>query len=158
VGELFHFVVLGVLERHLSAVDVDLVRGQRNGRDLRVVHRGSSQGHGEQCDDGHARDRGAGREKVPMRRLPPSRVELNMDNLSRKEFIVLLVGTATAAACGGSSSEGPSGNCAANGTTVQIAQNTGHVLIVSKADITAGVQKTYTMQGDPSHTHDVTLS
>ena len=79
-------------------------------------------------------------------------------DMTRKEFIVLLVGTATAAACGGSSSAGPSGNCAANGTTVQIAQNTSHVLVVSKADIAAGVQKTYTMQGDATHTHDVTLT
>ncbi|MCA1828019.1 MAG: hypothetical protein ABR567_10420 [Myxococcales bacterium] len=78
-------------------------------------------------------------------------------DLTRKEFIVLLIGSA-AAACGGSSSDTPSGNCAANGTSVQIAQNTGHILNVSKADIAAGVQKTYTMQGDPSHTHDVTLT
>ena len=78
-------------------------------------------------------------------------------DMTRKEFIVLLVGSA-AAACGGSSSESPSGNCAANGTSVSIAQNTGHVLVVSSADIAAGAQKTYTMTGDPTHTHDVTLT
>ena len=78
-------------------------------------------------------------------------------DLSRKEFLVLLIGSA-AAACGGSS-DGPSGNCAANGTAVQIAQNTGHVLMVSKADVAAGVAKTYDIQGsDSTHTHQVTLS
>ena len=78
-------------------------------------------------------------------------------DLTRKEFIVLLVGSA-AAACGGSSSNSPSGNCAANGTSIQIAQNTSHVLVVSKDDINAGVDKTYLMTGDPTHTHMVTLS
>ena len=78
-------------------------------------------------------------------------------DLSRKEFLVLLIGSA-AAACGGSS-DGPSGNCAANGTAVTIAQNTGHSLVVSKADIAAGVEKTYDIQGiDSTHTHKVTIT
>jgi hypothetical protein len=77
--------------------------------------------------------------------------------LTRKEFLVLLVGSA-AAACGGSS-DSASGNCAANGTAVSIAQNTGHALVISKADITAGVDKTYDIQGiDSSHTHKVTIT
>ena len=80
-------------------------------------------------------------------------------DLTRKQFLMLLAGSAAAAACGGSSSpQGPSGNCAANGTNVQIAQNTGHVLVVSKQDIAAGVDKTYVMTGDPSHTHNITLT
>ena len=78
-------------------------------------------------------------------------------DLTRKEFIVLLIGSA-AAACGGSS-DGASGNCAANGTAVSIAQNTGHVLLVSKDEVAAGVAKTYDIQGtDTSHTHQVTLT
>jgi hypothetical protein len=80
-------------------------------------------------------------------------------DLTRKQFLVLLAGTAAAAACGGSSSpETPSGNCTANGTKVGISQNTGHILVVSKDDIAAGVDKTYVMTGDPSHTHNVTLT
>jgi hypothetical protein len=81
-------------------------------------------------------------------------------DLTRKEFLVLLLGSA-AAACGGSSSENintPSGNCLANGTNIQISQNTGHVVVVTKDDINAGVDKTYLMTGDPSHTHQVTLT
>lgn len=80
-------------------------------------------------------------------------------DLTRKEFLVLLLGSA-AAACGGSSTDinTASGNCLANGTNIQIAQNTGHVLVVSKDDVNAGVDKTYLMTGDPSHTHQVTLT
>jgi len=78
-------------------------------------------------------------------------------DVTRKEFLVLMIGSA-AAACGGSS-DSPSGNCAANGTAVSIAQNTGHVLMVSKDDIAAGVAKTYDIQGtDTTHTHQVTLT
>src|SRR5438270_525207 len=58
-------------------------------------------------------------------------------DLTRKEFLVLMIGSA-AAACGGSS-DGPSGNCAANGTAVSIAQNTGHVLLVSKDEVAAAM-------------------
>jgi hypothetical protein len=78
-------------------------------------------------------------------------------DLSRKEFLWLLVGGA-AAACGGSA-PGPSGNCAANGSNSIISQNTGHLLIVTKADIAAGVDKTYDIRGtDTTHTHSVTLT
>jgi hypothetical protein len=79
-------------------------------------------------------------------------------DLTRKEFLTLVIGSAAAAACGGSS-PGPSGNCAANGTNSIISQNTGHSFIVTKADIAAGVAKTYDIQGtDASHTHSVTLT
>ena len=80
-------------------------------------------------------------------------------DLTRKEFLTLVIGSAAAAACGGSSAPGPSGNCAANGSASTIAQNTGHSLIVTKADIAAGVEKTYDIRGtDTSHTHSVTLT
>ncbi len=79
-------------------------------------------------------------------------------DLTRKEFITLIIGSAAAAACGGSSS-GRSGNCAANGSNSTISENTGHSLIVTKADIAAGVAKTYDIRGtDTSHTHSVTLT
>ena len=78
-------------------------------------------------------------------------------DLTRKEFLVLVVGGAAAAACGGSS--GPSGDCLKNGSNSIISQNTGHSLIVTQADISAGVAKTYDIRGtDTSHTHTVTLS
>jgi hypothetical protein len=78
--------------------------------------------------------------------------------LTRKEFLFLVLGSA-AAACGGSSAPAAAGNCAANGSNSIISQNTGHSLIVSKADIAAGVAKTYDIRGtDASHTHSVTLT
>lgn len=79
-------------------------------------------------------------------------------DLTRKEFLTLVLGGAAVAACGGSAS-GPSGNCAANGSTASISSNTGHSLIVTKADIAAGLEKTYDIQGtDLTHTHSVTLT
>ncbi len=39
-----------------------------------------------------------------------------------------------------------------------IADNHGHALVVSPADVAAGVAKTYSIQGASSHSHDVTLS
>lgn len=76
--------------------------------------------------------------------------------LTRKEFLVLVVGGAAAAACGGSDT---SGDCLKNGSNSTISQNTGHSLIVTQADIAAGVAKTYDIRGtDASHTHSVTLS
>ncbi len=78
--------------------------------------------------------------------------------ITRKEFLVLAIG-GMAAACGGSSSETPSGNCAQNGTQATISQNTGHQLVVTQADVAAGVAKTYDIRGtDTTHTHQVTLS
>lgn len=81
-------------------------------------------------------------------------------DLTRKEFLTLVIGGVAVSACGGSSSPaGPSGDCAANGSSSTISQNTGHSLIVSKADIAAGVDKTYDIRGtDTSHTHSVTLT
>jgi hypothetical protein len=54
----------------------------------------------------------------------------------------------------------PNGNadCAANGTAVSIGGNHGHTLAVSKADVTAGTEKTYTIQGSSLHDHSVTLT
>ncbi|HEY0254550.1 MAG TPA: hypothetical protein VGC41_23645, partial [Kofleriaceae bacterium] len=46
----------------------------------------------------------------------------------------------------------------ANGTAVQIAANHGHVLVVSKADVAAGVDKTYDITGNATHAHSVTLT
>ncbi len=50
------------------------------------------------------------------------------------------------------------GNCNANGTTVAIGTNHGHVLVVSKADITAGTEKTYDITGTSAHAHSVTIT
>lgn len=85
--------------------------------------------------------------------------------MSRKEFLqfsMVGAGAALAAACGGTSGGAmqtpPAGNCLANGSTSQIGGNHGHVLVVTKADIAAGVAKTYDIQGSASHTHQVMLT
>lgn len=49
-------------------------------------------------------------------------------------------------------------SCNMNGTLVQIAANHGHELLVSKADIAAGVDKTYSIMGMSIHDHTVTIT
>jgi len=83
--------------------------------------------------------------------------------MTRKDFLRLALfgGASLAAACGGSSDgamQGPSGNCSANGTVATIGGNHGHVLVVSKADVIAGAQKTYDIRGTADHTHQVMLT
>ncbi|AZJ35878.1 hypothetical protein D6T69_10230 [Tenacibaculum singaporense] len=52
----------------------------------------------------------------------------------------------------------PSGNCINNGTNSAISANHGHSLSVSKEDVQAGVQKSYSIQGSSPHNHTVTLT
>ena len=52
----------------------------------------------------------------------------------------------------------PVANCLENGTAVSIGANHGHNLTVSKADVTAGSEKTYTLTTGNGHTHEVTLT
>ena len=52
----------------------------------------------------------------------------------------------------------PFGNCAANGAEdFAISGNHGHELVVPAADVTAGAQKSYDIQGTSPHFHTVTL-
>ena len=50
------------------------------------------------------------------------------------------------------------GNCLANGTVSQISGNHGHVIVVSKDDITAAVDKDYHIMGGALHDHVVTIT
>lgn len=50
------------------------------------------------------------------------------------------------------------GDCTMNGTAVVIGANHGHVLVVSQADVAAGVAKTYSIQGTSLHDHTVTIT
>lgn len=52
----------------------------------------------------------------------------------------------------------PVANCVENGTEVSIGANHGHSLTVSKEDVAAGSEKTYTLTTGNGHTHQVTLS
>lgn len=95
--------------------------------------------------------------------------------MDRKTFIRKTVGAMLIAipaysllGCSGSDDDGSAGNpnpnpnpqadCLANGTSSNIGSNHGHTLTVSKADVEAGVAKTYSIQGSSGHNHNVTLS
>ncbi len=49
-------------------------------------------------------------------------------------------------------------NCLDNGTASSIGSNHGHSLAVSKEDVDAGAEKTYSIQGTSNHDHSVTLT
>jgi hypothetical protein len=86
-------------------------------------------------------------------------------SMTRKEFLATLAGAAgiatLATACGGGGGTADSatvGNCLQNGTNVTIGTNHGHVLVVSQADVAAGVDKTYDIMGTALHTHSVMVT
>jgi hypothetical protein len=91
-------------------------------------------------------------------------------SLTRKEFLNTVVGAvagvagaAALVACGGgdgdSSDAGVAKNCATNGGLAAIGANHGHMMTVTAADVNAGVEKTYNLQGSANgHTHTVTVS
>ena len=85
--------------------------------------------------------------------------------MTRKEFLAslgALAGGALLASCGGddggTADAATVGNCQQNGTSVNILGNHGHVLVVSMADVSAGVDKTYDIMGTAAHTHSVTIT
>lgn len=50
-------------------------------------------------------------------------------------------------------------DCLANGANAKaISGNHGHSLLVSKNDIDAGAEKTYSIQGSSGHGHEITIS
>ena len=50
-------------------------------------------------------------------------------------------------------------NCLQNGATASsISGNHGHSLTVSKADIEAGANKTYSIKGSADHDHEITIT
>lgn len=54
---------------------------------------------------------------------------------------------------------GGTGNCSVNGGTASsISSNHGHSLTVPAADVNAGVDKTYNIQGSSSHPHTIMVS
>lgn len=52
----------------------------------------------------------------------------------------------------------PMANCSANGTSTAISANHGHTLAVTAADVTAGTEKSYAIDGNSDHGHMVTLT
>ncbi|MEE9364465.1 MAG: hypothetical protein V3U92_17835 [Cellulophaga sp.] len=93
--------------------------------------------------------------------------------MERKEFIqkvggILLVGVPAFILIGCSSSDDSSSetpgekgetDCLKNGATASgISANHGHTLVVSKADISAASEKSYSIKGSSNHNHNITLS
>lgn len=92
-------------------------------------------------------------------------------SLTRKEFLRSVVagvagvaGAAALMACaddGGDDGGGSGGNCTTNGTAVTIGSNhpTGpHSLVVSKDDVVAAAEKTYSIKGQSAHDHMYTVT
>ncbi|MEO7097325.1 MAG: hypothetical protein ABI175_28950, partial [Polyangiales bacterium] len=64
----------------------------------------------------------------------------------------------TLAACGddGGPADAPGGSCTT--PTATIGSNHGHTLVVTKAEVTAAVAKSYDIMGTATHTHTVMVS
>ena len=87
--------------------------------------------------------------------------------LTRKEFLSSMFGVAAGVAgaallvgCtddGGTDEPGEGGSCE-TATTTNIGTNHGHELTVSAADVAAGVEKNYNIQGSSAHPHTVTVT
>lgn len=59
---------------------------------------------------------------------------------------------------GSDDDQGSVADCVENGTEVDISANHGHSLTVSKEDVSAGNEKTYTLTQGDGHTHEVTIT
>jgi len=88
-------------------------------------------------------------------------------SMTRKQFLRTMVGAgigvagvATLAACGGDDGGGTpdaaGGTCTTPAAT--IGSNHGHVMTVTKAEVTAGVAKSYDIMGSSPHTHTVMVT
>ncbi len=91
-----------------------------------------------------------------------------MTTMTRKDFLrsVIGLGVGTAgiaalAACGGDDGGGgtpdaPAATCTS--VTAVIDTNHGHTITVPTADVTAGTNRTYMIQGTSPHPHSVTIN
>jgi hypothetical protein len=106
-------------------------------------------------------------------RVVSKQQEISM-TLTRKEFLRSIVGTAAGVAgaavligCSddkGSADAAVAGNCTANDPATSIGSNHPppgvhtFAMAVSKADVTAGVDKTYDITGASAHMHAITIT
>ena len=83
---------------------------------------------------------------------------------TRRTFIqstlVLTVGAAALAACEDDSGGTPNGQDGGTpaALTATINGNHGHVLVVTAADLSEGVEKSYNIAGSAGHSHSVTVT
>lgn len=97
-------------------------------------------------------------------------MKMNRKTFIRKTAGAVLIAVPALALAGCSSSDpveetpspnpntGTQGNCLDNGTSISIGGNHGHTLLVSKADVEAAVEKSYSIQGSSGHDHTVLIS
>jgi hypothetical protein len=83
--------------------------------------------------------------------------------LTRRQFLGTAVAATAVAACGGDDGGKTDAaiagrNCAVNGTSATISSNHGHVIMVTAAQVNAGVDMTYDIMGSADHTHSVTVT
>lgn len=94
---------------------------------------------------------------------------MNRKNFIKKSVGAMLLAVPTYSFVGCSSDDtaaaepepNPSGSgvdCVINGTGIAIGTNHGHTLTVSKEDVNAGTEKTYSIQGSSGHDHTIVLS
>ena len=82
--------------------------------------------------------------------------------ITRRQFLGTAVAATAVAACGGDDGKTDAAiagrNCAVNGTSTTISSNHGHVIMVTSAQVNAGVDMTYDIMGSADHTHSVTIT
>ena len=79
-------------------------------------------------------------------------------DLTRKQFLMsglALLGAGVLAACGGDEEGG--GVCD-DGTSITFTDQHGHEILVSRTDVIAGVEKTYTTSGTADHQHMIVVT
>ncbi|MEZ4797548.1 MAG: hypothetical protein R2785_10310 [Flavobacteriaceae bacterium] len=73
--------------------------------------------------------------------------------------LMKLVGCSSSDDSGDNNNQGNERNCLDNGAmSGGITSNHGHILSIPKADIQAGVEKTYNIQGTSEHDHFITIN
>ncbi len=95
-------------------------------------------------------------------------MKMNRKSFIKKSVGALLVAVPTYSALSCSNDDSANGDpnidpsardCFENGANaITITSNHGHTLIVSKADVAAGVEKEYSIQGGSGHDHKVKLT
>lgn len=103
-----------------------------------------------------------------MQNAPIFKRRTFLQNIFGFSILLSTTGMSIFSGCsGGGGSDAPNtalddgGSCIVNGTQVeiQVVHSPNHTLLISKDDINAGVQKTFTLENNGSgHVHTVTLS
>lgn len=80
---------------------------------------------------------------------------MNQKELSRR---VVVLGTLGLAACAGGGGGPDGGACSSGAHDTSISANHGHALSVPAADLEAGADQSYSIQGSAAHDHTITIT